>query len=176
QTLFKKNLEEDLEQGLSGDFENVVQSTLKDVPEMKAIALRKAMEGLGTSEQVLIQILSVASNNEIQQIKEAYTRVFECDLEIDITNETSEDFQSIMLLLLKAERNEDPIVDQARVANDAFMICKYGKRIYATEEGVLTKILTTRSFAHIKSLANYYKQKYGKMLSKIICDETFGDY
>ncbi|KAM3175731.1 hypothetical protein ACTXT7_007936 [Hymenolepis weldensis] len=172
----EQNLERDLEQGLSGNFENVVRSTLKDVPEMKAIALRKAMKGLGTTEQVLIQILSVASNNEIQQIKEAYMRVFECDLETDMANETSEDFQSIMLLLLKAERNEDPIVDQARVINDAFMIYKYGKRIYATEEGVLTKILTSRSFAHIKLLTNYYKQKYGKTLSKIIYDETSGDH
>lgn len=75
-----------------------------------------------------MDLLRKPENNSVVLIAFAFILVFECDLETDVANETSEDFQSIMRLLLKAERNEDPIVDQARVINDAFMICKYGKR------------------------------------------------
>lgn len=39
---------------------------------MKACALRKAMKGAGTKEHVLIQVIAVASNSELQQIKHAY--------------------------------------------------------------------------------------------------------
>ena len=47
-------------------------ASLQEVPEMKACALRKAMKGAGTTERVLIQVLAVASNAEMQQIKQAY--------------------------------------------------------------------------------------------------------
>lgn len=57
---------------LSGNFEVVVLASLQEVPEMKASALRKAMKGAGTDERVLVQVISVASNHEIQQIKQAY--------------------------------------------------------------------------------------------------------
>lgn len=65
-------MEKDLKSELSGNFEDVVLASLQEVPEMKASALRKAMKGAGTSERVLIQVLAVASNAEIQQIKQAY--------------------------------------------------------------------------------------------------------
>nr|CDS26513.1 annexin [Hymenolepis microstoma] len=176
QTQFEKTLEEDLAQSLPDSLQNVALSSLKSVPELKAYALHKAMKGIGTIEQVLIQILAVASNNEIQQIKEAYTRVFNRDLEADVSIKTNLEFQRLMLFLLKAGRNEDLIVDGARVVNDAFMINKFGRRIYGNAERIVGNILTTRSFGHIKILAYYYKKTYGKMINKYIIDELSGNY
>ncbi|VDO16342.1 unnamed protein product [Rodentolepis nana] len=126
ETLFQNTLEGDLERSLSGNLKNVVLNSLQYLPEMKAIAIHNALKVAGTLEQVLIQTLAVATNNEIKQIKEAYSRVFNSDLETDVGKKIYGEFKALILVILKAERNESRVVDGARVANDAFMINKLG--------------------------------------------------
>lgn len=69
---FFQNLKDALKSELTGNFEDVVLASLLEVPEMKASFLRKAMKGAGTDERVLVQVISVASNQEILQLKQAY--------------------------------------------------------------------------------------------------------
>ncbi|KAL5108574.1 Annexin A7 [Taenia crassiceps] len=174
--LFGKHLEKDLKRELTGNFEEVVLASLQDVAEMKACALRKAMKGAGTKEHVLIQVIAVASNSELQQIKHAYQTIVERDLEKDISSETSGDFRCILVAMLQAQRDENPNVNQAQVEVDADALYKSGEGRMGTEESRFTQIFSQRSFQHIKEIAKTYAIRYKKTLIEAIKSETSGDY
>ena len=65
----------------------------------RAWSLRKAMEGLGTTDSVLIDILGTSSNSEIAAIRDSFSRQFQRDLEQDVASETSGDYKKLMVFL-----------------------------------------------------------------------------
>ena len=58
--IFQK-LEEELESELNGDFEEIVLALMMTSTQYDAYCLHDAIEGLGTTESVLIGILSTRS-------------------------------------------------------------------------------------------------------------------
>ncbi|VUZ55083.1 unnamed protein product [Hymenolepis diminuta] len=174
--LYGKNLKDALKSELSGNFEVVVLASLQEVPEMKASALRKAMKGAGTDERVLFQVISVASNHEIQQIKQAYKELFDRDLEKDVASETSGDFKRILIAILQAQRDESGYIDHNKVEVDADTLYKCGEGRLGTEESMFTQIFASSSFHHIKEIAKVYTAKYKKTLNDAIKKETSGNY
>ncbi len=67
-------MEKDLKGELSGKFEDVVLLSMMDLPTMLATSLYNAMEGAGTKEMALIQVLVPFSNTIIQQTVQAYLK------------------------------------------------------------------------------------------------------
>lgn len=174
--LYGKHLEKDLKSELKGNFEDVVLASLQEVAEMKACALRKAMKGAGTTERVLIQVIAVASNAEVQHIKQAYQTITERDLEKDIVSETSGDFRRILVAMLQAQRDENPHVNQAQVEVDVDTLYECGEGRIGTEESRFTQIFAQRSFPHIKEIIRTYTNTYKKTLIEAIKSETSGNY
>ncbi|KAM7535359.1 hypothetical protein Aperf_G00000097499 [Anoplocephala perfoliata] len=171
-----KKLDDDLKSKLTGNFRDVVLASLQDVPEMKASALRKAMKGLGTDEDVLIQVISVAPNDEIQQIKQAFKDIFGRDLEKDVASETSGDFRIILVKMLKAQRDEGTHINHHNVELDADSLYKSGEGRSGNEEAKFTEVLGSRSFPHIKETAKVYADRYKKTLTEAINGKTSGNY
>lgn len=71
-SMFGKDLVEDLKDELGGNFERVVVALMHPWPQFSARAIKKACEGLGTSEEILIDILCTANNCQIKMIGEAF--------------------------------------------------------------------------------------------------------
>ncbi|NWX31980.1 ANX13 protein, partial [Notiomystis cincta] len=99
--LYSKEMEETLKGDLSGNFEKAVLALLALPCELEAQELRKAMKGAGTDEALLIEILCSRNNQEIVNIKEAYKRLFDRDLESDVKSDTSGSLQKILVMLLE---------------------------------------------------------------------------
>ena len=59
---------------LGGDFEDAVLALMTPSRDYIATELHDAIEGLGTDESTLIEILAGCSNDEIEEISEAYQR------------------------------------------------------------------------------------------------------
>ena len=57
---------------ISGDFEHAIISLMQSPAEYDASELYWAMEGAGTNEAALIEIMATRSNAEIAAIKTAY--------------------------------------------------------------------------------------------------------
>lgn len=71
-TCFGRDLIQDVKSETKGNFENVLVALLTPLTEFYVKELRNAMNGLGTDEDVLIEIFCTLSNNEIYAIKRAY--------------------------------------------------------------------------------------------------------
>lgn len=65
---------EDVKSETSGNFENLLVALLTPIIDFYVKELNDAMAGIGTNEDVLIEILCTMSNYEIHAIKHAYER------------------------------------------------------------------------------------------------------
>ena len=73
-THFGKDLIEDIKSETSGNFENLLVGLLRPIVDFYCTELCTAMSGIGTDEDVLVEILCTLSNTEIHTIKNAYLR------------------------------------------------------------------------------------------------------
>lgn len=73
-TNFGKDLIEDIQSETSGNFENLLVALLTPTVDFYVKELHDAMAGIGTDEDVLIEVLCSMSNYEIHTIKNAYER------------------------------------------------------------------------------------------------------
>ncbi|MBN3317653.1 ANXA2 protein, partial [Atractosteus spatula] len=90
-----------LKRALSGEVETMLLGLMMTPAVFDAHQLRNAMEGLGTDEEVLVEVLSTRSAAQLQQIAAAYRDEFQRDLEKDIRSETSQGFRELLLALLQ---------------------------------------------------------------------------
>ncbi|XP_054916397.1 annexin A1-like [Poeciliopsis prolifica] len=141
-----KNLVGSLKPVLRSDLEDVVLALLMPPAHFDAFLLRRATKGLGTDEDVLVEVLATRSYAEIQEIKKVfkqgfYTRLsvhtcshvashlFSCDvtpvlivpkeLEQVIKDETSGDFTAALLAMLNTKRDQNTVVDMEQARKDA---------------------------------------------------------
>ncbi|XP_037634453.1 annexin A1a [Sebastes umbrosus] len=168
-----KPLESALKNALKGDLEDVVLALLKTPAQYDAQQLKLAMKGLGTEEDILIEILASRNNNEILDIKKAYKQDYKKDLEADIKSDTSGDFRAALLELCKASRTEG--VCEQMVDSDARALYEAGEGRKGTNATVFIEILTSRSAPHLRKVFERYS-KYSKVdMAKVIDLEMKGD-
>uniref|UniRef100_A0A8C4NXM8 Annexin n=1 Tax=Dicentrarchus labrax TaxID=13489 RepID=A0A8C4NXM8_DICLA len=114
-----KSLDKSLKAALRSDLEDVSLALLMAPPHFDAHLLRKATKRLGTDEDVLVEVLATRSNQEIQELKRVFKEVYKTDLEDVIKDETSGDFTTALLAMLKANRAENTEVDTDLARRDA---------------------------------------------------------
>ncbi|KAM3176047.1 hypothetical protein ACTXT7_007277 [Hymenolepis weldensis] len=177
---FGKDLLKELKSELSGKFEQAILWSFNDKPHVNATALFKAIDRPGTDESMLIDVLCTATPAEIEEIKAAYLDVLERkkkrnrDLEIDIKNDTSGDFQKLLIVLLQACREDSH--DEAQAKTDSFDLYQAGEARSGTDESTFTRIIGNRSWKHLCKVDDFYVDHYGHNLIKAITKEASGDY
>lgn len=72
--LLVKDLVKELKSELRGDLEDVIVALMTPYYEFQAKQLHKAMSGLGTDEETLIEILGIHNNEDIRNISEEYEK------------------------------------------------------------------------------------------------------
>uniref|UniRef100_A0A673XFT1 Annexin n=1 Tax=Salmo trutta TaxID=8032 RepID=A0A673XFT1_SALTR len=101
----KKDLVTALKAALSGSLETVILGLMKSTAQYDASEIKGSIKGLGTDEEVLIEIVCSRSSSELSEIKTVYKELFKKDLEKDVAGDTSGDFRSLLLALVPAERD-----------------------------------------------------------------------
>lgn len=168
-----KPLEPALKSALKGDLEDVVLALLKTPAQYDAQQLKKAMKGLGTDEDTLIEILASRNNRQILEIKKAYKEDYKKELEDDIKSDTGGDFRAALLALCKASRTEG--VSEQLVDSDARALYEAGEGRKGTDASAFIEILTSRSAPHLRKVFDRYS-KYSKVdMAKAIDLEMKGD-
>uniref|UniRef100_A0A0R3X1P8 Annexin n=1 Tax=Hydatigena taeniaeformis TaxID=6205 RepID=A0A0R3X1P8_HYDTA len=195
---YGEDLLERLHKELSGKFRQAVEWSFYDRAHVNAAALKEAMKGAGTNEGMLIDVLCTATNDEVEEIKEAYMELTQRSLEDDVKSETSGDLERVLVAILQAERESD--CDHSQAHEDAIKIYEAGEKKHGTDESTFTRILCTRSYDQIREINEVYQdvrllkfnmrldiqsdtilhfintQEFGRNLADVIKSETSGDY
>ncbi|CAK9297034.1 unnamed protein product [Gordionus sp. m RMFG-2023] len=173
--LYGKDLINDLKGELSGKFEAVIIALLVPTYEYDARLLRGSIRGLGTDEDLLIEILSSRSPSDIRQIKQVYQQLFKKDLEKDIINDTSGHFQRLLVSLSTGMRDEGNNIDPSLAKRDAEALLKAGVKKWGTDESAFNAILASRNFNQLRATMDEYRKISGHTLEQAIRSEMSGD-
>ncbi|XP_048044124.1 annexin A3-like [Megalobrama amblycephala] len=127
-------------------------------------ALRKAIEGLGTTEKTLIEILTHRSSSQKQAISKAYQETTKRILVNDLKGDTQGKLEDVLVALARP-----PAV------NDAKWIIE-GIKGAGTDNSILIEILSSRTNKQIKELSATYSEETKKTLIQTLKTEVSGDY
>ena len=174
--LYNKDLIEKIKSKLSGNFCKTVVALFYHPAEYDAINLYIAMKGLGTNEEVLIEILGTRNNKQINLIKEYFLKVNDKSLEKWVYSETSGNFRILLLELIKANRSENKNPNKDLILKDVNELFSAGEGKWGgCNEKVFIKIFSQRSDKELIEINKEYIKMNGKGLTKIINNEISGD-
>ncbi|XP_028820032.1 annexin A2 isoform X2 [Denticeps clupeoides] len=97
----QKDLKAELKTVVSGDLETLMLNLMMTPEQFDAQRLRRAMEGLGTDEETVLEVLCTRTPEQLRKVTAAYKTQYNRDLEKDLISETSGDFTKLLLALLK---------------------------------------------------------------------------
>ncbi|XP_074526455.1 annexin A3a [Halichoeres trimaculatus] len=129
-----------------------------------AVALRKAIEGLGTKEKVLIDILTRRSSEQRQLICEAYEEATGRTLVEDLKGDTGGDFEDLLVALVTPP-----------AAYDCHEVMRAMKGA-GTTDSILIEIFASRSAEQIRALNDVYLKETEKKVTLDLKSEVSGDF
>jgi DNA polymerase III delta subunit len=166
---FGKDLKTEIKKETSGNFRKVLIYRLKPNQfEMKKSGLLKAVKGAGTNERRLIDILAYTPNAEMALIKNDRVLVDK------VVKDVSGHFKDAVKDLLGADRNENPQINPAEIAEDVRVLYKAGEKKIGTDEKAFIKILTNKAPWYNQALNQAYKQAHSHTLEHSIEKEFSG--
>lgn len=144
------------------------RGTVKDKANFKVeedvSALRKAIEGIGTTEKTLVEVLTQRSNAQRQLIAQAYEKKTGRKLVDDLEGDTHGDFEDLLVALV----TPPALFDCCEVINAI--------KGAGTTECTLTEIFSSRSNRQIKALSEAYLAETGKAMIHDLKSEVSGEY
>uniref|UniRef100_A0AAX7V6U2 Annexin n=1 Tax=Astatotilapia calliptera TaxID=8154 RepID=A0AAX7V6U2_ASTCA len=129
-----------------------------------AEVLHKAMKGLGTDEDAILQLVTARSNAQRQEIKASFKTLYGKDLIDDLKGELGGKFETLIVALMTP-----PITYDVTSLRNAI-------KGAGTDEKVLVEILASRTSQQVKQIVAAYKQEYDDDLEKDITGDTSGHF
>ncbi|XP_021926149.1 annexin B10 isoform X2 [Zootermopsis nevadensis] len=171
---YGRDLIEDLKSELGGHFEDVIVALVIPPGDYLCKQLHRAMEGMGTDEHTLIEILCSKSNKEVKEIVDAYERLYDRPLAEHMCSETSGDFRRLLTLIVTGVRN-DYAVDPGRAKESAEQLHAAGELKVGTDEEVFNRIMAHESFPQLKLIFEEYKNVSGRTIEQALEAELSGE-
>lgn len=167
--LFSRSLEKDIKSETSKYFELGLVAIVSGPLLHDVILLHSAMDGPGTKEKVLNDVLLGRSNADIRAIKGAYQRFANRPLESDVKGDLSMKTERHFMIVLGASRAEDsaPVIPQA-IDQDVMEIYRATEGKVGTDEMIVCSILSTRNDNQIRAINQAYEQKFRRKLEDVI--------
>ena len=128
QDQFQVNLNYEFINNLSGNLKEAMIALFSNPIDYDCYLINKAVEGLGTNEDILIEIIASRSNERLNEIKQRYPQLYNKDVVDVIKSETSGYLQKILITLLQADRPVNKIPNEQECSESA-------KRLFDSEKG-----------------------------------------
>ncbi|XP_077989605.1 uncharacterized protein LOC144443887 isoform X2 [Glandiceps talaboti] len=174
-TMYGKDLIKELHGETSGNFRTTLMGLMKKPAEFDASEVNKAVKGLGTDEDALIEILCTRDNAEILAIKDEYDRLFKKSLEDDVISDTSGHFRRVLVSCIQGNRPEGDEVDPDKAKEDAEALYKAGEKKWGTDESTFNMIMSSRSYAQLRATFDEYAKLSKYDIEQSIKREMSGD-
>lgn len=160
-TCFGRDLLEDLSKELSGHYKDTMLALYEDPLEYDAKCLYKAMKGLGTDDEALVEILCTRPNYILKKICETFKRLYNEDLSKWVESDTSGDYRRILLSILVCNRSENTTPDEEKMKEIAHQLYAGGEGKLGTDATLFNKVFATSSPAELASICEWYKKLTG---------------
>ena len=175
-TCFGRDLQEDFQKELGGNFRETIIGLYDSPTVFDAKCLYKAMKGLGTDEDTLIEIICTRPNFFLKGVKQEFKNLYKDDLEKWIEKETSGDLKKILISLLQCNRSENPRQNEEECKKIAEDLYKGGEGKLGTDETLFRKVFAISSPAELYSINNHYLNLTSKSLKTAVEKEFSGDF
>ncbi|XP_069702839.1 annexin B10 isoform X1 [Periplaneta americana] len=172
---YGRDLIEDLKSELGGHFEDVIVALVIPPVDYLCKQLHKAMEGMGTDEHTLIEILCSKSNKEVKDIVDAYERMYDRPLAEHMCSETSGDFRRLLTLIVTETREEERPLSPEYAVTMATQLHESGELKVGTDEEVFNRIMAHESFPQLKLIFEEYKNVSGRTIEQALEAELSGE-
>jgi len=170
----KNTLEKDLKGDCSGNFLTLQLELIRPIIRVKIDTLKKAMDGVGTREKSLIDVLCLSSPEEIMMMKKDWPGSF--SLEHTVKSETSGDFKKVLEKLLEGRRMTYAHMNPMEAEQVAKELYDAGERRFGTNDSFFIRIFTTYPPEFLQLVDAHYTRRYGHSLRTAVEKETSGDY
>jgi len=162
------SLQHALEKELSGSFLQLAIGLSTPTAEFKKRCLKQAVEGAGTRESTLIDVICQSSNEEIREISK------DADLYKKVLDDVGGDFKKVIVNCFRGDRPDHDISEkEAEDLAQAFY--KAGEGKLGTDENKYIDIITKHSLKALHRVDEVYKSKHKHGLIKAVESETSGD-
>uniref|UniRef100_UPI003AB01CA0 annexin A2 n=1 Tax=Centroberyx gerrardi TaxID=166262 RepID=UPI003AB01CA0 len=169
QGITERDLVSGVKKALSGELETLLLALLMTPLQHEAQRLRQAMEGIGTDEDTLLEILCTRSGKQLKEINAAYSELYKRDLEKDLKGETSGDFAKLILALL----NKENVAGVVQRDIEALSASLNGKKA-DTEPWI--NILTSRDSDHLNRVLMALELESGQTIDQTLEKRFTGDF
>ncbi|CAL8299232.1 unnamed protein product [Lota lota] len=164
----QKDLETGLKKLLSGDLLSLMLALMMTPYQHEAYRLRQAMEGLGTNEETLMEIMCTRTAAQLKETSAAYSEFYKRDLEKDLKGETSGDFAKLIVALLHKDNVLGVVQRDIEVLSASLDTKK-------TDPGIWINILTSRDADHLHKVLMRLELERGEPLDKTLEKRFSGD-
>ncbi|XP_045106704.1 uncharacterized protein LOC123501751 isoform X2 [Portunus trituberculatus] len=168
------DLVKDLKSELSGKFEEAILALMTPLPLYLAQEVHHAIQGIGTNERTLVEVLCTRDNQSLMAIKNAYYQHYRKKLEDDLRGDTSGDFRRLLISMCACSRDENTC-DPALAPNLAQQLYNAGVGKVGTDEAEFNRILSTYSYPMLRIVFEEYKKIKGKSFGDALDSELSGD-
>jgi len=170
-----RDLLKDLESETSGNYRRVLLLLMKPRDEMLAELLHDAMQGAGTNDLVLIDIMTQFPY-ELQGVAVMYQRKYGKSLESTIKSETSGSYEKFLCALLNTPRPPPNMCDPGRAMTDAETFYRAGEGRLGTDERTYITIMSSNCREQLQLMDQNYRRTHSKGMEHAIKSETSGHF
>lgn len=172
---YGRDLIADLKSELGGKFEDVIVALMYSPIDYLCKEIHKAMNGIGTNESALVEILCTKTNAEIKEIVKKYEDLYDRPLAEHMCSETSGHFRRLLTLIVTGVRDEIGTVNPALAKEQAEKLYAAGESKLGTDEEVFNRIMAHGSFEQLRLVFEEYKQFSGQSIEQAIKHEMSGE-
>ncbi|CAB3401596.1 unnamed protein product [Caenorhabditis bovis] len=173
--MYGKDLIKELKGELHGDFEDLILALMEPPAIYDAKQLHRAIDGIGTKESVLIEIMTSRTNSQIQAVRDAYRALYRRELEKDLIGDTSGHFKRLLVSLCAGGRDASQMTDALRANQDARRLYQAGEKRLGTDESTFNAILASQNFNQLRLVFEEYAKVANHQIEKAIESEFSGD-
>lgn len=166
------HLVDDIKNDTSFNFEKTLVAMVTDEATLDARLVKQAIQGWGTNERWLNEILCVRSAIQIKRMAVTYQDEFKKSVMDDIKDDVSGTVQDLYMKLLLSDR---PNPGSGSIASHMKLLFESGEDRLGTNEKAFIDVLGGHDRAYVMQLAAEYKKQYKKSLRSVIRDEFSGD-
>jgi len=170
-TTFRTNLYDDLKKRTGSDFETVCLALICEPAEYDARCLMAAFKGLGTNEDLTIEILCTRTDAEIKEIASQYESMYRQTLAARVHSELGGKVRKCIETVMQG-RSDTAMESIATMVQQLYA---GGEDKFGTDEATFIRILAGHNKEIVQQISEQYLKSHGKTLVAVIQSEFSGD-